>query len=127
MWISKQEGLGSQEAQQHPVETNGTIQWSTPWHSTLATGTETFCSSSPAFLGLPLSYHFYAPAGPLTKKKLSPPGRLSCFWRGMASVTLEEAMGKLASAWWSGEQAGHGQRVGRASQLAPDSSHLSCA
>lgn len=117
MWISKQEWLDSQEAQQHPVETNGTIQWSTPWHSTLATGTETFCSSSPAFLGLPLSYHFYAPAGPLTKKKLFPPAWLSCFWRGMASVTLEEAMGKLAMHGGLGSKQGMARELGEPASL----------
>lgn len=90
MWISKQEWLDSQQAQQHPVGTSGTIQWSTPWHSTLATGrTETFCGSSPAFLGLPLKHRFHPPARPLTTKKLSPPAWITCTWRGMAVHTCD--------------------------------------
>lgn len=112
----QQEWLDTQEAQQHPVGTNGPVRWSTPWRSVLAPGwTETFCGESPAFLSLPLRHHFCPQARPLTTKKLSPPAQLTHMGRGMAvhtRVTREEPMGRLASAWWSGKQAGHGWRVG---------------
>lgn len=93
------------EAQQHAVGTNGPVQWSTPWHLMLATGwTKTFCGESPAFLSLPLRHHFYPQARPLTTKLL-PTAQLIHIGRGMAMhtrVTLEEPMGRQASAWWSG-------------------------